>query len=79
MSCQQKLSWVLEMDTHTFFLYLLTILLTARLMAEIAVRLKAPSVIGELVAGIILGPSLLGWKPMCGAWPIPGRNQLPWP
>ena len=49
------------MDTHTFFLYLLTILLTARLFAEIAVRLKAPSVIGELAAGIVLGPSLLGW------------------
>ena len=49
------------MATHTFFLYLLTILLTARLMAEIAVRLKFPSVIGELMAGIILGPSLLGW------------------
>ena len=49
------------METHTFFLYLLTILLTARLMAEVAVRLKAPSVIGELAAGIILGPSLLGW------------------
>jgi Na+:H+ antiporter len=49
------------MDTHTFFLYLLTILLSARLMAEIAVRLKAPSVIGELAAGVILGPSLLGW------------------
>jgi Kef-type K+ transport system membrane component KefB len=30
-------------------------------MAEIAVRLKFPSVIGELMAGIILGPSLLGW------------------
>lgn len=49
------------METHTFFLYLLTILLTARLLAELAVRLKAPSVIGELTAGIILGPSLLGW------------------
>lgn len=49
------------MDTHTFFLYLLTILLTARLMAEIAVRLGAPSVIGELAAGVLLGPSLLGW------------------
>lgn len=48
------------MATHTFFLYLLTILLSARLMAEIAVRLKMPSVIGELMAGIILGPSLLG-------------------
>jgi len=49
------------METHTFFLYLLTILLAARLLAEIAVRLKAPSVIGELAAGVILGPSLLGW------------------
>jgi len=49
------------METHTFFLYLLIILLTARLMAELAVRLQSPSVIGELVAGVILGPSLLGW------------------
>ena len=49
------------METHTFFLYLLTILLAARLMAEIAVRLNFPSVIGELMAGVILGPSLLGW------------------
>lgn len=49
------------METHTFFVHLLIILLTARLFAEIAVRLNAPSVIGELVAGIVLGPSLLGW------------------
>ena len=49
------------MDTHIFFLNLLVILLTARLFAELAVRLKAPSVIGELTAGVILGPSLLGW------------------
>lgn len=49
------------METHTFFLYLLTILLAARFMAEIAVRLNFPSVIGELMAGVILGPSLLGW------------------
>ncbi len=49
------------MQAHTFFLYLLVILLTARLFAELAVRLKAPSVIGELFAGIVIGPSLLGW------------------
>ena len=49
------------METHTFFLYLLTILLAARLMAEIAVRLNQPAVIGELLAGVILGPSLFGW------------------
>ncbi len=33
----------------------------ARLLAEIAVRFELPSVIGELTAGVILGPSLLGW------------------
>ncbi len=49
------------MDTAHFFLSLLIILLGARLFAEIAVRLKAPAVIGELMAGIVLGPSLLGW------------------
>lgn len=49
------------METHDFFLYLLVILLTARLFAEFAVRLQAPSVIGELLAGVVLGPSLLGW------------------
>lgn len=48
------------METHTFFLHLLIILVSARLLAELAVRLGAPSVIGELVAGVILGPSVLG-------------------
>jgi len=49
------------METHDFFLYLLVILLTARVFAELATRLRAPSVIGELFAGVVLGPSLFGW------------------
>jgi len=49
------------METHDFFLYLLVILLTARVFAELATRMQAPSVIGELFAGVVLGPSLLGW------------------
>jgi Kef-type K+ transport system membrane component KefB len=49
------------MEVHTFFLHLLTILLTARVFAELAVRLRSPAVIGELLAGVVLGPSLLGW------------------
>lgn len=49
------------METHDYFLYLLIILLTARVFAEIITRLQVPSVIGELLAGIVLGPSLLGW------------------
>jgi Kef-type K+ transport system membrane component KefB len=49
------------MPTHDFFLNLLIILLTARVFAELAVRMKSPAVIGELAAGVVLGPSLLGW------------------
>ena len=49
------------MEVHDFFLSLLIILLTARIFAELATRLQAPSVIGELFAGVVLGPSLLGW------------------
>ncbi len=49
------------MEVHTFFLQLLIILLAARIFAEIAIRFDTPPVIGELIAGIILGPSLLGW------------------
>mgnify|MGYP000346720840 FL=1 len=49
------------MAVHDFFLTLLIILLTARVFAELATRLQSPSVIGELFAGVVLGPSLLGW------------------
>ena len=36
------------------------ILFTARTLGEIAQRLGQPSVVGELLAGILLGPSILG-------------------
>ena len=48
-------------EVHTLFLFLMVMLLTARVFAEVAARLQAPPVIGELLAGIVLGPSLLGW------------------
>lgn len=49
------------MEVSTFLQVLLIILVTARVFAELAVRMKSPSVIGELVAGVVIGPSLLGW------------------
>lgn len=49
------------MATHDFFLILLAILVSARILAEAATRLQVPPVIGEIMAGIILGPSLFGW------------------
>jgi Kef-type K+ transport system membrane component KefB len=38
-----------------------TILIVARLMGWLFLRFHQPRVIGEMVAGILLGPSLLGW------------------
>ena len=49
------------METHVLLLQIAGILVVARVFAEIAARLNAPRVIGELCAGIIIGPSLLGW------------------
>ena len=49
------------MEIHTFFIVLLAMLLSARVLGELATRLGAPAVIGELFAGVLLGPSLLGW------------------
>ena len=49
------------MEIHVFLLQLLAILLAGRLMGEIATALGIPAVIGELAAGIVIGPSLLGW------------------
>lgn len=40
---------------------LLVIIVVARLAAELAERVRVPAVLGEIVAGIIIGPSVLGW------------------
>lgn len=48
------------------------LLFTARLFGEILRKLGQPSVIGEILAGIVLGPSLLSSIfPAFGAWFIP--------
>lgn len=39
---------------------LLTLIVVARLLGHLAVRLGQPAVVGELLAGILLGPSVLG-------------------
>lgn len=48
------------MEVHTFLLQLVIILLAARVIGEAAAYIKIPPVIGELCAGIIIGPSILG-------------------
>jgi Kef-type K+ transport system membrane component KefB/mannitol/fructose-specific phosphotransferase system IIA component (Ntr-type) len=43
-----------------FFLGLGILLATARVLGEIAQRFRQPAVLGEMLAGVILGPTLLG-------------------
>jgi Kef-type K+ transport system membrane component KefB len=43
------------------FIQLILIVMVARVCGMLAAKLHQPAVIGEMVAGILLGPSLLGW------------------
>lgn len=48
------------MDTSTAILQIAIILIVARVFGELATYFLVPAVIGELIAGIILGPTLFG-------------------
>lgn len=47
-------------DVINLLLQLASMLLLARVLAEIAQKFKQPAVVGEIIAGIILGPTILG-------------------
>jgi Kef-type K+ transport system membrane component KefB/mannitol/fructose-specific phosphotransferase system IIA component (Ntr-type) len=51
---------LLPHEITTMFLALGTLLLCARVLGETARKLRLPSVIGEILAGILLGPTVLG-------------------
>lgn len=40
---------------------ILILFVSAKLMGEIAERLHQPGIVGEILAGILIGPSVLGW------------------
>ena len=42
---------------------LAVILIAAKLAAELCERVSVPAVVGEIVVGILIGPSVLGWIP----------------
>ena len=44
-----------------FFLQLAVILVVCRAVCWVAVRVGQPPVVGEMLAGVILGPSLFGY------------------
>jgi Kef-type K+ transport system membrane component KefB/nucleotide-binding universal stress UspA family protein len=59
-------------DVLLLLVQISVLLLTARAFGEIAQRLRQPAVVGEILAGIVLGPSLLsGVFPAVGGWIIP--------
>jgi Kef-type K+ transport system membrane component KefB len=58
--------------TLQFFLQVAVILVTCRLLGLIASRVGQPQVVAEMLAGVVLGPSLLGWlAPDVQAWLFP--------
>ena len=51
-------------DTHVaalFFLQLAVILIVCRGLGWVAARVRQPQVVGEMVAGFLMGPSFFGW------------------
>lgn len=55
------LLFALASDSHTqFFFTLLVMFVAAKLAAELFERLKQPAVAGEILAGVLIGPSVLG-------------------
>src|SRR4029434_4478302 len=56
-----------------FFIQLAVILLFCRLVGAIAVRFGQPQVVAEMLAGVLLGPSLFGL-----VWPDAQNSLFPW-
>ena len=49
------------MESYLVLKDLAIIIIAAKLFGIIARKLKAPQVVGEIIAGLIIGPSILGW------------------
>ncbi|MGH7465527.1 MAG: cation:proton antiporter, partial [Longimicrobiales bacterium] len=52
--------------TEHFFLTIIAILIGAKLLGELAERAGQPAVLGELIAGVVIGPSVLAVLPTVG-------------
>ena len=48
-------------DTSAILLQLFIVFVAAQVGSELAQRLRLPGVVGEIAAGCLVGPSLLGW------------------
>jgi Kef-type K+ transport system membrane component KefB/nucleotide-binding universal stress UspA family protein len=61
----------------TFIIQLAVILVAARVVGLLFRYIRQPQVVGEMAAGILLGPSLLGWAaPGVSAWLFPPQSLV---
>jgi Kef-type K+ transport system membrane component KefB/nucleotide-binding universal stress UspA family protein len=59
-------------DVLVLVVQIAVLLFTAKALGEVAQRLGQPAVVGEILAGIVLGPSVLSsLVPAFGAWIVP--------
>jgi Kef-type K+ transport system membrane component KefB len=59
-----------------FFLQLAFILAACRLAGWVARLIHQPQVVGEMIAGVVIGPSVLGWMlPEVQAWMFPPQSK----
>ncbi len=49
------------MEAYSVFKDLAIIIIAAKLFGLVARKCKAPQVVGEIIAGLVIGPCLLGW------------------
>lgn len=62
-------------DVLALVIQVATLLVVARALGWVAQRFGQPSVVGEILAGVVLGPSLLsGLFPVIGDWVIPQND-----
>lgn len=66
---------VAPIEAHSLLVFLLQVgvlLLSALVLGRLAVRAGMPPIVGELMVGVLLGPSLFGWlAPDAAGWLMP--------
>jgi len=63
-------------STATLLLQIVFILIMCRVIGRFLGFLKQPPVVGEIVAGIIMGPSVLGQIPVFSKFMFPAQYQI---
>lgn len=67
-----------SLDVMTILLSVAALLGTARLLGELARRIRQPAVLGEIVAGVLLGPTVMGrLAPGLATWLFPATGPEP--